>query len=267
MPSGRNNQVFSTWDKELVPGRLVATDRLPGALLPPCSSLFRTWFLEPKRLGFVQTRRGRLPGTVPAPLAIPPAKNAGHPLSPSLWASLRSVLSRCGTGWAVCCVQRPCHKDGVTRMEATPLSCRRPRGHLAGPCIFPPLLGLQHSTLVRQGQGQGWAAWGLPRHLPGSGRHGPPRLAQASPATPVPARFSSKCRVELSSASQSSWPPGRGHSAAPRPRHPLFPRRLNGPRGLFSDSMSVSYYTLLPNYFIENQRHLVLQIYFSYSQS
>lgn len=266
MLSGRNDQVFGTWDKQLVPGRLAATDRLPGALLPPRSSLFRTWFLEPKRLGFVPTPQGCPPGSVPAPvfLALPPAKDAGHPLCFTLWASLRSVLSRCGTGRAVSCVQGPCH---TTWMEATPLSCQRPRGHSAGPCFFPPLLGLQHSTLGRRGQGQGWAAWDLPRHLPGSGRQGPPHLAQASAATLVPACFSSKCRAELSSSSQSPWFPGRGHSAAPPPRHPLFPRHPNGPRGLFSDSMSVSYYILLPNYFIENQRQLVLQIYFSYNQS
>lgn len=168
-----------------------------------------------------------------------------------------------GTGCVLCPGTLSHHVDGGHPIVLS--ASTRPLGRLV---LLPSPPGSPAPNTGQAGSG------------PRLGRLGPspasPREWAAGSSSPCPGVRSnscastllpSKCRAELSSASQSPWFPGRGHSAAPALRHPLFPRRLNGPCGLFSDSMSVSYYILLPNYFIENQRQLVLQIYFSYDQS
>lgn len=125
------------------------------------SFLFGTRLLEPEGPGFMQMGRGCLWVPAPAALAVAqPRVQSALRLTP--WPSLRSALSRCGA-------------DGCARSPG--LVTPRGQGHrpvlLVPPwLLLPPLLGLWHSALGRQGQGHGQATWGLTWRLPGSG---PPR--------------------------------------------------------------------------------------------
>ena len=150
----------------------MTTDSLSGASLLHCLYCSGPSFWSPEDLGLC--RRGEAASGRPLllPVLLPsPGLGSECPPSLTLWPLLRSVLSRCGAGTAVL---EP--RDLVTPCGRGPPPC--PVG--VPEAASPRLLGLWHVALGRQGQGHGWAAWGLTWRFPGSGLPRHPLIPEAS---------------------------------------------------------------------------------------